>query len=330
MTDLRVYDHISGAVGWTPLVRLRRAVEGLAAEVFAKIEFMNPMGSAKDRIARFMIEKALREGRLRSGDVVVENSSGNTAMGLAMMAAREGLTCRMVVRRQTSQEKLDCLRALGVELILVDGALPPDDPESYNRKARQVVARTPRAFFPDQHNNRANNEAHYRGTGPEIWKQMEERIDVLVAGIGTGGTICGVARYLKEQDRRIRVIAVDPVGSVFHDYFRTGRPGTSRPSLLEGLGDEEIIGCPEFELIDDMLQVSDRDAFLAARDLARLEAILAGGSSGAALWGVRTIASRLDRPARIVTVFPDSGSRYLSTIYNDDWMRRHGFLDEAR
>ena len=329
MSDLRVFDHISEAVGWTPLVRLRRTMEGLPCEAFAKIEFMNPMGSAKDRIARFMVEKALREGVLRPGDVIVENSSGNTAMGLAMMAAREGLGCRMVVRRQTSREKLDCLRAMGVELVLVDGTLPPADPESYNKKARQVVAQTPRAYFTDQHNNRANNEAHYRTTGPEIWRQMDGRIDYLVAGIGTGGTICGVARYLKEQDPRIKVIAIDPVGSVFHDYFRTGRPGEPRPGLLEGLGDEEVIGCPEFELIDEMLEVTDRDAFLAARELARRESILAGGSSGAALWGVRQLAGRIDRAARIVTLFPDSGSRYLSTIYNDDWMRQHGFLDGA-
>jgi len=327
MTDLRVYDRISDAVGWTPLVRLGRTMEGLACEAFAKIEYMNPMGSAKDRIARFMIEKAQREGALRPGDVIVENSSGNTAMGLAMMAILGGLRCKMVVRRQTSAEKLDLLRAMGVELVLVDGALPADHPESYNRKARQVVAETSRAYFTDQHNNRANNEAHYRTTGPEIWRQMEGRIDYLVAGIGTGGTLSGVARYLKEQDATIKVVAIDPKGSVFFDHFRTGVPGAPARSFLEGLGDEEIIGCPEFELFDDMLQVTDRDAFLAARELARREAILAGGSSGAALWGVREVARRLDRPARIVTVFPDSGSRYLSTIYNDDWMRRHGFLD---
>jgi cystathionine beta-synthase len=302
-------------------------MEGFAGEAFAKIEFMNPMGSAKDRISRFMIEKALRDGGLRPGDVIVENSSGNTAMGLAMMAVREGLGCKMVVRRQTSKEKLDCLRAMGVELVLVDGTLPPDDRESYNQKARQVVAETPRAHFTDQHNNRANNEAHYRTTGPEIWRQMDGHIDYLVAGIGTGGTICGVARYLKEQDPDVKVIAVDPVGSVFYDYFKTGRPGEPRACLLEGLGDEEIIGCPEFELIDDMFQVTDREAFLAARELARMEAILAGGSSGAALWGVRKLARQLDRAARIVTLFPDSGSRYMSTIYNDEWMRRHGFLE---
>jgi cystathionine beta-synthase len=326
MNELRVYDRIADATGGTPLVRLGRTIEGLGVEAFAKIEFMNPMGSAKDRIARHMVEKALREGALRPGDVLVENSSGNTAMGLAMMAIHEGLRCMMVVRRQTSPEKLDCLRALGVELVLVDGALPPDHPESYNRKAEQIVASTPRAYFTDQHNNRSNNEAHYRTTGPEIWRQMEGRIDYFVAGIGTGGTLSGVARYLKEQDPRVKVIAVDPAGSVFHDYFRRGLAGQPKPGLLEGLGDEEIIGCPEFELIDDMYEITDRDAFLATRELARTEAILAGGSSGAALWGVRRLARTIGRPARIVTIFPDSGSRYLSTIYNDDWMRRHAFL----
>jgi len=327
MSDLRVYDRISEAVGATPLVRLRRILDPFGGEAFAKIEFMNPMGSVKDRIARYMIETARSEGKLRPGDLVVENSSGNTAMGLAMMAVLEGLRCRMVVRRETSKEKLDCLRAMGVDLVLVDGSLPPSHPESYNRKAKLLAEETPGAYFTDQHNNRANSEAHYRTTGPEIWRQMKGRIDYLVAGMGTGGTLCGTARYLKEQDPRVRVIAVDPVGSVFYDYFKTGRLGEPQPGLLEGLGDEEIIGCPEWERIDDMIQVSDREAFLAARELARTEAILAGGSSGAALCGVRKLIARLERPARIVTVFPDSGSRYMSTIYSDDWMRQQGFLD---
>src|SRR5262249_51584915 len=329
MTDLRVFDRISDAVGWTPMVRLARAFPGYEGAVVAKIEFLNPMGSVKDRIARFMIERALGDGTPKPGDTIVESCSGNTERGLAMMETLEGLSCRMIVGRQTSREKLDCLRAMGVDLVLVDGDLPPEDPESYNRKARSVVKETPRAWFPDQHNNRLNNEAHYRTTGPEIWRQMEGRIDYLVAGMGTGGTICGVARYLKEQDRRVKVIAVDPVGSVFHRFFRTGKPGTPSPGLLEGLGDEEVIGCPEFERIDDMIEVTDRDAFVAARDLARTEAILAGGSSGAALWGARQIVKRLERPARIATIFPDSGTRYLSTIYNDDWMRERGFLDGA-
>lgn len=324
--NLRVFNRISEAVGWTPLVRLGPTVAALPCEVFAKIEFLNPMGSVKDRIARYIVEKALADGRLEPGDVIVENSSGNTAMGLAMMATLHGLQCKMVVRQQTSPEKLDALRAMGVELVLVDGTLPPDHPESYNRKGRQVAAETPRAFCPDQHSNRENNEAHYRTTGPELWQQMEGRIDVLVAGIGTGGTVSGVARYLKEQDPDVHVVAVDSQGSVFTGYFRTGRVGRPGPYVLEGLGDEEIIGCPEFDLIDEMVQVPDGEAFRAARELARKEGILAGGSSGAALWGVRQVAARLDRPARIATLLPDSGYRYLSTLYNDDWMRARGFL----
>jgi cystathionine beta-synthase len=327
MSSDKVCERLSDAVGETPLVRLRRAVPGFAGEVWAKLEHVNPMGSVKDRIARWMVGKAIAEGRLRSGDTVIEASSGNTAMGLAMMAIENDLRCVMVVRRQTSREKLDALRALGVELVLVDGDLPPEHPESYNRKARALAASIPRAFFPDQHNDRANNEAHYRTTGPEIWRQMAGRIDWFVAGIGTGGTISGVARYLKEQDPAVRVLAVDVAGSVFTDHFRHGRRVTPHRTLLEGLGDEEIIGCPEFERIDEMLQVDDGEAFRATRELARAEAIFAGGSSGAALWGVRRLAERLaGQPARVVTLFPDAGNRYLSTIYNDDWMRRHGFL----
>jgi cystathionine beta-synthase len=327
MNELRVYDRISDAVGWTPLVRLHRSIEGTGCEVFAKLEYLNPMGSIKDRISTYMVEKALADGRLERGGLIIENSSGNTAMGLAMMGILEGLQCTMVVRRQTSKEKLDILRALGVDLVLVDGTLPPEHPDSYNQAAKHLLAENPSAFSPDQHNNRENSEAHYHTTGPEIWRQMAGRIDYLVAGIGTGGTICGVSRYLKEQDPSVQVIAVDPEGSVFYDHFhkrRIDRPGTY---LIEGLGDEEIIGCPEFELIDDMYRVTDREAFTATRELARSEAILAGGSSGAALWGVRRLARSLDAPARIVTLFPDSGMRYLSTIYSDDWMMRHGFLD---
>jgi cystathionine beta-synthase len=326
MNELRVYERISDAVGWTPLVRLNRSVAGLGSEVFAKIEFMNPMGSVKDRIARHMVEKAIAEGRLTTGDTVIENSSGNTAMGLALMAVMEDLECTMVVRRQTSKEKLDGLRAMGVNLVLVDGELPPEHPESYNRTARRLAAEDPGAYFPDQHNNRENSQAHYLTTGPEIWRQMAQRIDYVVAGIGTGGTICGVARYLKERDPSIKVIAIDPEGSVFHDHFHHGVLVEPGRYLVEGLGDEELIGCPDFDLIDDVYRITDREAFLATRELARSEGIFGGGSSGAALWGVRRLAGRLAQPARIVTLFPDSGFRYLSTVYNDDWMRAKGFL----
>jgi cystathionine beta-synthase len=322
-------------------VRLGRVVEAIAgcrpgdagrSEVWAKLEFMNPMGSVKDRIARHMIRQALASGALEPGGTVVEASSGSTAMGLAMMANQLGLQAKLVVRRQTSKEKLACLRAVGAELVLVDGTLPPEHPESYNRKAHQVVAETPGAYFPDQHNNRANNQAHYETTGPEIWRQMDGRIDAFVAGIGTGGTVSGVGRYLKERDPEIRIVAVDVVGSVFTDYFRTGTRIEPGPYRVEGLGDEEIIGCPEFDVIDRMVQVTDVQAFRFARRLARQEAIFAGGSSGAALWGVSQVvldlARELGRPVRVATLFPDSGSRYLSTIFDDDWLRREGLLDE--
>lgn len=329
MNELRVFEKISDAIGWTPLVRLNRSVAGLDCEVFAKIEYMNPMGSVKDRIARYMVEKALADGRLTTGDTVIENSSGNTAMGLALMAVMAEIDCTMVVRKQTSKEKLDGLRAMGVDLVLVDGDLPPEHPDSYNQTARRMAAQDPAAYFPDQHNNRENSEAHYLTTGPEIWRQMGHEIDVLVAGIGTGGTICGIARYLKERDPSIRVVAVDPEGSVFFDHFHNGSLTEPARYLLEGLGDEEIIGCPDFDLIDDMIRITDADAFHTTRELARTEGIFAGGSSGAALWAVREVARNHDRPQRIVTLFPDSGFRYLSTIYNDQWMREHGFFEDA-
>jgi cystathionine beta-synthase len=325
--NLQVIDRISDAVGATPLLRLHRVVEGLDCEAFAKLELLNPMGSIKDRIAKYFIEKALDDGSLDPDGVILEASSGNTAMGLAMMALLEERRCRMVVRRETSAEKLDGLRAMGVELDLVDGTLPAEDPASYNRRAGELAGSIPGVFFPDQHNNRANNEVHYLTTGPEIWQQMQGRVDILVAGIGTGGTISGIARYLKQQDPNVRIVAVDVEGSVFTEYFRTGQHGPAGSYRLEGLGDEEIIGCPEFELIDEMIQVSDRQAFLAARELARKEAVLAGGSSGAALWGLRKVAETSPSGSRIVTIFPDSGFRYLSTLYSDDWMRERGYLD---
>jgi cystathionine beta-synthase len=318
----RVFPNVAAAVGDTPLVRLNRVVEG---EVYAKLEFTNPMGSVKDRVARHMIQRAAADGRLSPGDTIVESSSGNTAMGLAMMAILGGYGCKVAVRDRTSREKLSALRAMGVDLELVDASLPPSHPQSYNRVMPRIVEETPRAYFPDQHNNRENNAAHYATTGPEIWEQMQGRIDVLVCGVGTGGTIGGVARFLKEHDPTIHVVGVDPVGSIFTPYFRTGRVPAAGPYLLEGLGDEEPIDCVEWEWIDEMLQVESGVAFRTARELARVEAIFAGGSSGAALWAVRQVLAK--RPhARVVTIFPDGGSRYLSTIYDDAWMASKGFL----
>jgi len=324
MKGKKSYSSIVDCIGNTPLVKLNHVASDIPGEVFAKLEFLNPMGSSKDRIARYMIEKAERDGKIKKGDLIIENSSGNTAMGLALIAIQKGYRLKVVVRDRISREKLDQLKALGVEIHMVDSSLPPESPDSYNNITPRMARETPNCFFPDQHNNRDNNEAHYRGTGPEIWEQMNGKIDYFVAGIGTGGTIGGTARFLKEKDPAIRVVAVDPVGSVFYEYFKNKKKVAPGPYLLEGLGDEFLIHCADFSVIDDMLQVTDREAFQAARELARREGILAGGSSGAALWGVRQLAAKIARPARIVTVFPDGASRYLSTIYSDEWLAGKG------
>jgi cystathionine beta-synthase len=324
---LRCYDSILEVIGNTPMVRLNRIVADLPFQVFAKLEFLNPMGSSKDRIAKYLVEAAELDGRIRPGDVILENSSGNTAMGLALAAIQKGYRMKAVVRDRTSQEKLDMLSALGVEVVKADTSLPPEHPDSYNNITPRLARETPDCYFPDQHNNRENNEAHYRSTGPEVWDQMEGRIDVFVAGMGTGGTIGGVGRYLKERDPSVRIVAVDVEGSVFTRYFETGLAGSAAPYLLEGLGDEFIIGCADFEVIDEMVQVTDREAFQGARELALREGILVGGSSGAVLQALRRIAPTLESGTRVAVLFPDSASRYLSTIFNDEWMREKGMLD---
>jgi len=308
------------------MVRLNKITEGLGSSVFAKLEYLNPMGSCKDRIARYLIEAAERDGRIQPGDLILENSSGNTAMGLALVAIQKGYHLKAVVRDRTSKEKLDQLTALGVDVHRVDTSLPPEHPDSYNQITPRLAKELPHCYFPDQHNNRENNDAHYHSTGPEIWEQMEGRIDAVVVCMGTGGTVGGVGRYLKEMDPKIRVIAVDVEGSVFTEYFRTGKVGKSAPYLLEGMGDEFIIGTADFSVIDDMIQVSDGTAFHTARELARREGLLVGGSSGAAIHSALQVAKALPAGSRVVVIFPDSASRYLSTIFNDEWMKEKGFL----
>lgn len=324
----QLYQSILDVVGNTPMVRLNNITAGISSEIYAKLEFLNPMGSIKDRVARHMIEKAEKDGRIKNGQLIIENSSGNTAVGLALVALQKGYHLKVVVRDSMSKEKMDQLKALGVEIHIVDSTLPPQSPDSYNNITPRLVAATPGCYFPDQHGNRENNETHYTYTGPEIWEQMEGRIDYFVAGLGTGGTISGVGRYLKEKDPHIKIIGVDPKGSIFYDYFHTGQITPSAPYLIEGLGDEFLLKTVEFEFIDDMYRVTDRESFLHARKLVKEEGILGGGSSGAALWGVLKLARSLEKPARIATIFPDSASRYLSTIFNDQWMREKKLLED--
>lgn len=330
MTDHgnRAYSSILDVVGNTPLVRINRINGGVRkdVEIFGKLEFLNPMGSVKDRVAKYMIEKAEQDGRIQKGQLIIENSSGNTALGLALVALQKGYRLKVVVRDTLSKEKMDQLKALGVDIHQVDASLPPESPDSYNNITPRIVAETPGCYFPDQHNNRENNEAHYKTTGPEIWEQMEGRIDYFVAGVGTGGTISGCARFLKEKDPNVTVIGVDPEGSIFYDYFHSKKIVPSSRYLIEGLGDEFLIKCVEFDLIDDMYRVTDKESFHNARQLVKKEGIMGGGSSGAAICAALRLAHSLEKPARIVTIFPDSASRYLSTILNDQWMESNGLL----
>ena len=326
MEEKKYYENILEGIGNTPLIKLNRITKGLKADIFAKLEFLNPMGSVKDRIAIHMIERAEEEGRIKPGDTIVDNSSGNTALALAMVCALKGYKVKMVVRDNLSSEKIKFLKAFNVELVMVDHTLPPESPDSYNNIAPRIAKETPGGYYFDQHNNRENNETHYETTGPEIWEQMEGQIDYFVAGVGTGGTICGASKFLKEKDPNIKVIGVDPVGSIFYDYFHSKKLVKPSPYLMEGLGDEFLIGCVDFSLIDDIYKISDKDAFLTARKLADKEGILAGGSSGATIWASLKLAQEIDRPARIVTIFADAATRYLSSIYNDEWLKEKGIL----
>jgi len=330
MKNDKALNSILDTIGNTPLVRLNKITEELRInkniEIFAKIEYLNPMGSIKDRIAKYMIEKAEKEGKLKKGQTIVENSSGNTALGLALITIQKGYKLKVVVRDRISKDKLNQLKALGVEIVLVDSSLPPEDPNSYNNITPKIVRETKDAFFPDQHNNKDNNETHYKTTGPEIWEQMEGKIDYFIAGMGTGGTIGGTAKFLKEKDPNIKVIAVDPIGSIFYDYFYSKKLVSPKPYLIEGLGDEFLIECADFSNIDEIIKVTDKDSFLTARKLLKVEGILGGGSCGAAIWAVSEIAKKISKPARVVTIFPDGSSRYLSTIFNDEWMEKENFI----
>lgn len=320
------YESILDAIGRTPIVKLGNISKGLKATIYAKLEFMNPGGSIKDRIAKYMIEKAEREGRIKPGDTIIENSSGNTAMGLAIVCRQKGYKLKIVIRDTTSKEKIKMLEVLGVEVIKVDASLPPEHPESYNNYAQNLAKKDPSIYYIDQHNNLDNNEAHYMTTGPEIWEQMEGKIDYLIGAIGTGGTITGAGKFLKEKNPNIKIIGIDPVGSVFYEYFKNKRLVKPGKYLIEGMGDEFLIKTAQLEILDDMYQIEDKKAFGWTKKLAYEEGIIAGGSSGANIWGAVKLAKEIDRPANIVTIINDSGYKYFSTIYNDDWLREHNLL----
>ncbi len=319
---MKVYENILETIGNTPIVKINR-ITSPKNRLFAKLEFFNPGGSVKDRMARYIIEKAEKAGKIN--DTIVENSSGNTGASISMISAVKSYRCVITIPDKMSQEKIDLMKAYGSEVVVTKTDVPYDSPESYYSVARRISAESD-AYYPDQYNNPDNIEAHYVSTGPEIWDQMEGEIDVLVAGIGTGGTISGIGKYLKERNPDIKVIGVDPEGSVFYSYFKTGKMVKPHTYKVEGIGEDYLVKAVDFSVIDDIVTVNDQESFLMTRRLAREEGIFAGGSSGAAIAAALKVSDSF-RDKNILMLFPDSGYRYLSKIYNDNWMRQNGFME---
>lgn len=321
------HDNILQVIGNTPMVRLGRIGRGVRPTLLAKLEYLNPGGSVKDRIGTAMLEAAEKAGLLKPGGTVIEGTSGNTGMGLALAAAIKGYQCIFTMPDKMSQEKIDALRALGAEVIVTPSQVEHHDPRSYHSVALRLSKEIPNSYFPNQYENPANANAHYATTGPEIWEQTEGKLTHVVIGVGTGGTITGVARYLKEKNPAIRVIGADPQGSIFAELFRTGRRPQPEPYKVEGIGQDEKPANVDFSVIDEIHSVGDKDSFLRTRLLARSEGIFAGGSSGSVVHVALKIAEDLDEKSIVVIIIPDSGTRYLSKIYNDNWMKENQYFE---
>jgi cystathionine beta-synthase len=328
-----IKETIIEAIGNTPLVRLHKTARGVRPDLLAKVEFLNPGGSVKDRIGLRMIEAAEREGQLKPGGTIVEGTSGNTGVGLAIAAALKGYKTIFVMPDKMSDEKIRLLRAFGARVVITPTAVEPDDPRSYYSVSRRLSEETPNAILAGQYWNPANPEAHYQTTGPELWRQTGGRISAFIAGMGTGGTISGVGRFLKEQNSEIKIVGVDPIGSLLHHYFQTHELGPAYGYKVEGVGEDFLPSTLDFALIDDVVQVSDREAFTMTRRLVREEGLFGGGSSGLALAGalkwLRTNGAHLTEEDIVVVLLPDSGSRYLSKVFDDNWLRENGFLEQA-
>jgi len=330
MSNPGVFSNVIQAIGNTPIVRLNHVAPDLGINFYVKLEFMNPGGSIKDRIGWWLIEDAEKRGVLKPGGTIVESTSGNTGVGLAMAAAIKGYRCIFVLPDKMSQEKIKNLRAFGAKVIVTPTAVEPDDPRSYYSVSRRLGQETPNAYYMNQYDNLANRDCHYGTTGPEILKQMPD-IDVFIAGIGTGGTICGVGKYLREKKPGTEVVAIDPVGSIVHEMYKTGKAVT-RPKTykIEGIGEDFIPKNYDFSVLTDMGQVEDKEAFVMTRELLTREGLYCGVSCGAAVAGAfkwaKAQGERL-RGKNVLIVLPDSGNRYMSKVYDDDWMREAGFLD---
>ena len=328
---LKPYESVLDTVGWTPLIHLARVASGLRTPIYGKAEYVNPGGSVKDRIGLAIIEDAERRGELRPGGTIVEGTSGNTGVGLAIAAALKGYRCVFTMPDKMSQEKVRLLKAFGAEVVITPTAVPPDHPDNYVMKAKQIARDTPGAILANQFYNEVNPQAHYATTGPEIWEQTGGRVTHLVAGAGTGGTVSGAGKYLKEKNPKVRVVAGDPVGSLYTHYHRTHTLGDGHPYKVEGIGGDKIPSTIWFDSIDEFRQVADRTSLMMTRRLAREEGILSGGSTGLNVALALDIARELDDPeALIVTILCDTGERYLSKVFNDEWMQENQMLEAPR
>ncbi len=323
------YQNILESVGRTPLIRLHRIAAGLRPQIYIKAEYLNPGGSVKDRIAITMIDEAERRGDLKPGGTIIEGTSGNTGMGLALVAAVRGYKTIFTITDKQSQEKVNLLKALGAEVIVCPTAVEPEDPRSYYSVAKRLAQEVPNSYYPNQYENQDNVKAHYETTGPEIWEDSEGKITHFVAGMGTGGTLSGIGRFLKEKNPKIKIIGVDPIGSLYHEFFHKGSVGKAATYVVEGIGEDIFPTTMHFDMLDDCIQVSDRDCFVTARQLARQEGIFAGGSAGAAMWGALQAAKKLTEKDMLVVLIPDTGRQYLSKVFNDEWMRDNRYLGSA-
>lgn len=326
------YNNILETIGHTPMVKLNKVTKDIPATVLAKIETTNPGNSIKDRMALKMIEDAEKSGKLKPGGTIIEGTSGNTGMGLAIAAVIKGYKCIFTSTDKQSKEKFDALRAFGAEVIVCPTNVEPEDPRSYYSVSSRLEAEVPNSWKPNQYDNLSNSQAHYEQTGPEIWEQTEGKITHLVVGVGTGGTISGTARYLKEKNPNIQVLGIDTYGSVFKKYKETGIMDKNEiyPYITEGIGEDFLPQNVDFSLIDHFEKVTDKDAALMTREIARKEGIFAGNSTGSAVAGTLQMKDRFKEGDVVVIIFPDHGTRYLGKMYNDDWLRDRGFLKDGK